>query len=178
MKVTRTAIPDVLVLEPKVFRDQRGFFTESFNQRLFDEAAGRHIEFVQDNHSSSQRGVLRGLHYQVPPHAQGKLVRTVRGAVYDVALDIREGSPTLGRWVGVELTEDNQCQLWIPAGLAHGFLVVSDRADVLYKATDYYVPAAERSIRWDDPDLAIDWPLQGAGPVLSAKDAAAPRWRA
>jgi dTDP-4-dehydrorhamnose 3,5-epimerase len=178
MKVTSTAIADVLILEPKVFRDERGFFTESFNQRLFDEAAGRPVTFVQDNHSRSQRGVLRGLHYQLAPHAQGKLVRAARGTVYDVAVDIREGSPTRGRWVGVELSDENQRQLWIPAGLAHGFLVLSDIADFLYKTTAFYAPASEGSIRWDDPTLAIDWPLHGVAPVVSAKDAAAPFWRA
>jgi dTDP-4-dehydrorhamnose 3,5-epimerase len=170
--VTPTAIADVLILEPRVFGDARGFFFESFNQRDFEAATGlRGVTFVQDNHSRSARGVLRGLHYQVPPHAQGKLVRVVRGAVFDVAVDIRPDSPTYGRWVGVELSESNHRQLWIPPGLAHGFLTLSDEADFLYKTTDYYSPAHERCIRWDDPTLAIEWPLGGRAPVLSEKDA-------
>jgi dTDP-4-dehydrorhamnose 3,5-epimerase len=170
--VTRTAIADVLILEPRVFGDARGFFFESFNLRDFEAATGlRGVTFVQDNHSRSARGVLRGLHYQVPPHAQGKLVRVVRGAVFDVAVDIRPDSPTYGRWVGVELSESNHRQLWIPPGLAHGFLTLSDEADFLYKTTDYYSPAHERCIRWDDPTLAIEWPLGGRAPVLSEKDA-------
>jgi dTDP-4-dehydrorhamnose 3,5-epimerase len=174
MKVTATEIPDVLILEPKVFGDERGFFTESFNQRVFDEAIGRHVEFVQDNHSRSARHVLRGLHYQLPPHEQRKLVRVTLGSVFDVAVDIREGSPTFGRWVGIELSAANHKQIWIPAGLAHGFLVTSDFAEVQYKATDYYAPGAEGCIRWDDPTLAIAWPLGTATPVLSRKDAEAP----
>ena len=174
MKVTPTALPDVLILEPKVFGDERGFFFESFNQRSFDEAVGRHVEFVQDNHSRSQRGVLRGLHYQLPPHAQGKLVRVVSGRVFDVAVDMRRKSETFGRWAGTELSVDNHRQLWIPPGFAHGFLVLSESADFLYKTTDYYAPQAEASLRWDDPDVAIDWPLQGIAPLLSAKDLAAP----
>ena len=170
--VTPTAIADVLILEPRVFGDARGFFFESFNQRDFEAATGlRGVTFVQDNHSRSARGVLRGLHYQVPPHAQGKLVRVVRGAAFDVAVDIRPDSPTYGRWVGVELSESNHRQLWIPPGLAHGFLTLSDEADFLYKTTDYYSPAHERCIRWDDPTLAIEWPLEGRAPVVSEKDA-------
>ena len=174
MKVTETAIPGVLILEPKVFGDERGFFMESFNQRQFDEAVGHHVEFVQDNHSRSARGVLRGLHYQMPPHAQGKLVRVTQGCVFDVAVDIRPASPTYGRWVGTELSETNHRQMWIPPGLAHGFLVLSDSADFLYKTTEYYAPHAERSLRWDDPRLAIEWPSTGVPMVLSGKDAAAP----
>jgi len=170
--VTPTAIADVLILEPRVFGDARGFFFESFNQRDFEAATGlRGVTFVQDNHSRSARGVLRGLHYQVLPHAQGKLVRVVRGAAFDVAVDIRPDSPTYGRWVGVELSESNHRQLWIPPGLAHGFLTLSDEADFLYKTTDYYSPAHERCIRWDDPTLAIEWPLGGRAPVVSEKDA-------
>lgn len=169
--VIPTDIPDVLILEPNVFGDERGFFFESYNQRDFEAATGLHgITFVQDNHSRSRRGVLRGLHYQLPPKAQGKLVRVVRGAVFDVAVDIRRGSPTFGRWVGVELSESNHRQLWIPPGFAHGFLVLSDEADFLYKTTDYYSPAHERCIRWDDPTLAIAWPDLGVAPTLSPKD--------
>ena len=171
MKVTATSIPDVLVIEPKVFGDARGFFFESFNQKAFDEAVGWHVEFVQDNHSRSAKGVLRGLHYQ-REQAQGKLVRVVRGSVFDVAVDIRRSSPTFGRWVGVELSEENQRQLWIPEGFAHGFLVTSESADFLYKTTDFYAPTHERSIVWNDPQLAIEWPLNGVAPSLSAKDAA------
>ena len=163
-----------MILEPKVFGDARGFFLESFNQKAFDAAVGSQLSFVQDNHSRSSKGVLRGLHYQLPPHAQGKLVRVTQGAVYDVAVDLRRGSPSFGRWVGVELSGDNHKQLWLPPGLAHGFLVTSDSADFLYKTTNYYCPAAEFSIRWDDPTLAIAWPLDGITPALSAKDAAAP----
>ncbi|WP_299019763.1 dTDP-4-dehydrorhamnose 3,5-epimerase [uncultured Tepidimonas sp.] len=178
MTVTPTAIADVLILEPRVFGDARGFFFESFNQRDFEAATGlRGVTFVQDNHSRSARGVLRGLHYQVLPHAQGKLVRVVRGAAFDVAVDIRPDSPTYGRWVGVELSESNHRQLWIPPGLAHGFLTLSDEADFLYKTTDYYSPAHERCIRWDDPTLAIEWPLGGRAPQVSEKDSRAPRWR-
>lgn len=171
MKVTPTAIPDVLVIEPKVFGDARGFFYESFNGKAFDEAVGRHVEFVQDNHSRSVKGVLRGLHYQIQ-QPQGKLVRVVRGAVFDVAVDIRKSSPTFGQWVGVELTEENHKQMWVPEGFAHGFLVVSESADFLYKTTNYYAPAHERSILWDDPGLGIRWPDLGARPTLSAKDQA------
>jgi dTDP-4-dehydrorhamnose 3,5-epimerase len=175
MKVTPTSIPDVLILEPKVFGDERGFFMESFNQQAFDEAVGRHIEFVQDNHSRSTRGVLRGLHYQSPPHAQGKLVRVMQGAVFDVAVDIRPGSTTFRRWVGVELSDENHRQIWLPPGIAHGFLVTSERADFLYKTTDYYAPQSEVCVLWSDPALGIAWPLGALTPVLAAKDAAAPR---
>ena len=174
MNVASTGLAGLLLLEPKVFGDERGFFMESFNQHRFDEALGRHIEFVQDNHSRSMRGVLRGLHLQRAPHEQGKLVRVTLGAVFDVAVDLREGSPTYGRWEGFELTAANHRQLWIPAGFAHGFLVISDVAEVQYKTTDYYTPQAEESIRWNDPSLAIAWPVSGSAPVLSAKDAAAP----
>ena len=169
MKVTPTAIAGVLILEPKVFGDERGFFMESFNQKAFDEAVGRHVEFVQDNHSRSAKGVLRGLHYQLPPHAQGKLVRVTSGRVFDVAVDVRRGSPSFGKWVGVELSAENHRQLWLPEGIAHGFIVLSDSADFLYKTTNYYTPAAERCIRWDDPALGIAWPA-AAVPTLSAKD--------
>lgn len=174
MKVTPTAVPDVLVLEPKVFSDQRGFFLESWNERAF-AAAGICARFVQDNHSRSGRNVLRGLHYQIR-QAQGKLVRAIAGEIYDVAVDVRRASPTFGRWVGERLSADNRRMLWVPPGFAHGFLVVSEVAEVLYKATDYYAPEHERTIAWNDPDLAISWPLAGP-PVLSAKDAAGTRFR-
>jgi len=173
MKVSKTAIEGVLILEPKVFGDTRGFFYESFNQKSFNEAVGMDVSFVQDNHSRSARGVLRGLHYQLPPHEQGKLVRVISGAVFDVAADIRTGSKTFGKWVGVELSADNNRQLWIPPGLAHGFLVLSDTADFLYKTTAYYAPQAESCVKWDDPDLAITWPDMSMPPMLSAKDSAA-----
>jgi len=173
MKFLKTDIEGVLIIEPKVFGDTRGFFYESFNQREFNDAVGSEVGFVQDNHSRSAKGVLRGLHFQKAPHAQGKLVRAAAGAVFDVAVDIRRDSPTFGRWVGVELSADNHRQLWIPAGLAHGFLVLSDTADFLYKTTDYYAPHAEGAVRWDDPDLAIAWPDVGMAPQLSGKDAAA-----
>ena len=168
MKVTPTAIPEVLVIEPKVFGDSRGFFFESFNQKAFSEATGLNETFVQDNHSRSARGVLRGLHYQLQ-QPQGKLVRVVRGAVFDVAVDIRRSSPTFGKWVGLELTEDNHRQLWVPPGFAHGFIVTSDSAEFLYKTTDYYAPAHERCIVWNDPALAIAWPVE-LTPALSVKD--------
>lgn len=168
MKSISTAIADVFILEPKVFGDTRGFFFESFNTRAFAEATGLDVQFVQDNHSRSAKGVLRGLHYQIL-HPQGKLVRVVRGSVFDVAVDIRKASPTFGKWVGVELTEDNHRQLWVPPGLAHGFLVTSEAADFLYKTTDYYAPEHERCLAWNDPDIAIEWPLEGE-PQLSAKD--------
>lgn len=168
MVVVPTAIPDVLVLEPRVFGDARGFFFESFNRRVFAELTGYTGDFVQDNHSRSQRGVLRGLHYQLR-QPQGKLVRVVEGAVFDVAVDVRRGSATFGRWVGVELSEDNKRMAWIPPGFAHGFLVLSDSADFLYKTTDYWAPEHERTIAWDDPAIGIEWPLQGE-PQLSAKD--------
>ena len=171
MKVTPCAIPDVLLIEPKVFGDDRGFFYESFNEREFQKATGLDLKFVQDNHSKSAKGVLRGLHYQVQ-QAQGKLVRVVAGEVFDVAVDIRPNSPTYGKWVGELLSVDNKRQLWVPPGLAHGFLVLTDSAEFLYKTTDYYAPVHERAIAWDDPTLAIDWPLLGKAPLLSAKDAA------
>ncbi len=174
MNVTPLAIPEVLLLAPRVFRDGRGFFFESFNERVFQTAVGEPVRFVQDNHSCSDRGVLRGLHYQLPPHAQGKLVRVVSGAVFDVAVDIRRDSPGFGRWVGAELSAENHRQLWVPAGFAHGFLALTPGTEVLYKTTDYYAPECERAIAWDDPDIAVDWPLAGAAPQLSGKDAAAP----
>jgi len=171
MECIRTALPDVLILVPRVLGDARGFFMESYNQRTFDELAGASTAFVQDNHSHSARGVLRGLHYQLPPHAQGKLVRVTQGRVFDVAVDVRRSSPTFSRWVGVELSGENYRQLWIPPGFAHGFLVLSETADFLYKTTAYYAPQAERCIRWDDPMLAITWPDSGATPSVSDKDA-------
>jgi dTDP-4-dehydrorhamnose 3,5-epimerase len=174
MKVTPTTIEGVLILEPRVFGDSRGYFFESFNQKVFDDAVGKSVRFVQDNHSRSAKGVLRGLHYQLPPHAQGKLVRVTNGAVFDVAVDIRRDSNTFGSWVGVELNSENHHQLWIPPGLAHGFLVLSDNVDFMYKTTDYYAPQSERSLKWNDQDLAIAWPDVGVAPVLSAKDAVAP----
>ena len=176
--VTPTPIPGVLVLEPKVFGDARGFFFESFNQRDFEAATGVQRTFVQDNHSRSAKGVLRGLHYQVQ-HPQGKLVRVTQGRVFDVAVDIRPDSPTRGQWFGLELSAENHKQLWIPEGLAHGFLVTSESAEFLYKTTDYWYPEHERSLLWSDPDLAIDWPLAqlDAAPLLAAKDAAAPGWK-
>ncbi len=168
MKVIATAIPEVLIIEPKVFGDARGFFYESFNQQAFNEATGTDHKFVQDNHSSSSRGVLRGLHYQIQ-QPQGKLVRAARGSVFDVAVDVRKASPTFGQWVGVELSEDNHRQLWVPPGFAHGFVVLSESADFLYKTTDYYAPAYERCIAWNDPAIGIEWPLS-VEPSLSAKD--------
>ncbi len=174
MKATPTAIADVFVIEPRVFGDERGFFFESFNQQAFNDAVGHAVTFVQDNHSRSSKGVLRGLHYQSPPHAQGKLVRVTHGSVFDVAVDIRRGSATFGRWVAQELTAANHKQLWIPPGLAHGFLVTSESADFLYKTTAYYEPKADRSLRWDDATLAIPWPRVDIALALSAKDASAP----
>ena len=174
MKASATAIEGVLILEPKVFGDARGFFMESYNRRTFADVSGLDIDFVQDNHSRSARGVLRGLHYQLR-QPQGKLVRVAAGAVFDVAVEIRRASPTFGRWVGVELTAENQRQLWVPAGLAHGFVVLSESADFLYKTTDYYAPEHERCIAWDDPAIGIAWPLAAHGihaPLLSAKDRA------
>lgn len=173
MKVTPLAIPDVLLIEPKVFGDERGFFFESFNQHAFNEATGLDLHFVQDNHSMSARNVLRGLHYQLPPKAQGKLVRVIAGEVFDVAVDIRKGSPTFGMWVSAVLSARNKQQMWIPPGLAHGFLVLSESAEYSYKTTDYYAPEYERCILWNDPDLAIAWPLEG-DPVLSGKDSSGP----
>jgi dTDP-4-dehydrorhamnose 3,5-epimerase len=166
--VIPTAIPDVLILEPKVFGDSRGFFFESFNAKDFASVTGLDVNFVQDNHSKSAKGVLRGLHYQLQ-QAQGKLVRVTQGAVFDVAVDIRKSSPTFGRWVGCELSETNHRQLWIPQGFAHGFIVLSESADFLYKTTDYYAPAYERCIAWNDPYIGIVWP-EGIAPLLSTKD--------
>lgn len=168
MNVVTTDLPGVLIIEPKVFGDERGFFYESFNAKAFEEATGLNTPFVQDNHSRSQKGVLRGLHYQLQ-NTQGKLVRVTAGEVLDVAVDIRRSSPHFGKWVAVRLSAANNRQLWIPEGFAHGFVVLSDNAEFLYKTTDYYNPSAERCIRWDDPDLAIDWQLDAA-PQLSAKD--------
>ncbi len=168
MKVTRLSIPDVMLIEPKVFGDARGFFFESFNQKAFNEATGTNYQFVQDNHSRSSKGVLRGLHYQIQ-HPQGKLVRVARGRVWDVAVDIRKSSLTFGQWVGAELSEDNQRQLWVPPGFAHGFVVLSESADFLYKTTDYYAPQHERCIAWNDPKIAVQW-LYAELPVLSIKD--------
>lgn len=170
MKVTPTKLAGVLIIEPRVFGDERGFFFESFNQRAFDDAVGAHVDFVQDNHSKSSRNVLRGLHYQLPPKAQGKLVRVVQGEVFDVAVDLRKDSPTFGQWVGEILSAENKKQLWIPAGFAHGFLTLSDTAEFLYKTTDYYSPEHERCIRWDDADVGVEWPLS-TPPLVSGKDA-------
>lgn len=170
MKVTPTAIPEVLLIEPKVFGDTRGFFFESFNQRTFSEATGLNVQFVQDNHSKSAQGVLRGLHYQLE-QAQGKLVRVVAGEVFDVAVDLRRSSPTFGKWVGQILSEQNKAQFWVPPGFGHGFVVLSESAEFLYKTTDFYAPAYERCIAWNDPTLAIAWPDMGMPPTLSAKDA-------
>jgi len=172
MKVQQTALPGVLILEPKVFADARGFFMESYNKRVFESVAGIGEEFVQDNHSRSVKGTLRGLHYQIR-QPQGKLVRAIRGRIWDVAVDLRRSSASLGRWVGVELTEDNKRMLWVPVGFAHGFLVTSDTAEVVYKTTDFYAPEHERAVIWNDPAIGIDWPVDGA-PILSAKDARAP----
>ncbi|GAA5182557.1 dTDP-4-dehydrorhamnose 3,5-epimerase [Niveibacterium umoris] len=169
MKVTATALPEVLILEPKVFGDARGFFMESFNANTFRDATGLDVQFVQDNHSRSSRGVLRGLHYQLQ-QPQGKLVRVAKGRVFDVAVDMRKSSPRFGQWVGVELSEENHRQLWVPAGFAHGFVVLSESADFLYKTTDYYAPAHERCLKWDDPSVGVAWPLDGLEPSLSAKD--------
>ncbi len=168
MRVIPTAISDVLIIEPKVFGDARGFFYESYNQKDFQNVTGLKVDFVQDNHSRSAKGVLRGMHYQIK-HPQGKLVRVVRGAVFDVAVDLRKSSATFGQWVGVELSEENARQMWVPPGFAHGFLVLSETADFLYKTTDYYSPDYERSIIWNDPDIAIAWPLQQE-PTLAGKD--------
>ena len=169
MKAIPTAIPDVLVIEPAVFGDARGFFFESWNERAFDALVGQPVRFVQDNHSMSARNVLRGLHYQIR-QAQGKLVRVVAGEVYDVAVDLRRSSPTFGRWVGERLSAENHRMMWVPAGFAHGFVVLSERAEFLYKTTDYYAPEHERTLLWNDRALGIDWPIAGA-PVLKPKDA-------
>lgn len=171
MQVHKTDLPEVLIIEPKVFGDDRGFFYESFNQRRFQELAGLQSEFVQDNHSRSAKNVLRGLHYQIR-QPQGKLVRVVAGEVFDVAVDMRRASKTFGKWTGVVLSAENKRQMWIPEGYAHGFLVLSESAEFLYKTTDYYAPEYERAVRWNDPDIGIAWPLQGA-PLLSTKDKAA-----
>ena len=169
MKATPLAIPDVVVLEPRVFGDERGFFFESFNQQVFENAVGYPVNFVQDNHSKSEQGVLRGLHYQLPPKAQGKLVRVVQGEVFDVAVDIRKNSPTFGQWVAEILSAENKKQMWIPAGFAHGFLTLSETAEFLYKTTEYYAPEFERSIIWNDPAINIHWPAD-ITPQLSGKD--------
>ena len=174
MKVERTAIADVLVLEPKVFGDERGFFMESFNQKAFNAAVGHEVIFVQDNHSRSAKGVLRGLHYQLAPHAQGKLVRVTQGAVFDVVVDIRRNSPTFGNWFGATLDAKSQRQMWIPPGFAHGFLALEDDTHFLYKTTDYYARDCERTIAWNDPAIGIEWPALGSAPLLAAKDSAAP----
>ena len=174
MRAIATALPGVLILEPKVFGDARGFFLESYNRKTFAEATGVDVEFVQDNHSRSAKGVLRGMHLQVVPHAQGKLVRVAAGRVFDVVADVRSASATFGRWVGVELDAEGQRQLWIPPGYAHGFLVLSESADFLYKTTTYYAPAHELSVRWDDPRLGIEWPDIGVPFALAARDRDAP----
>ncbi|SEA30042.1 dTDP-4-dehydrorhamnose 3,5-epimerase [Alkalimonas amylolytica] len=168
MHIEKTAIPEVLLIKPRVFEDERGFFLESFNQRQFEHALGKQVSFVQDNHSRSKKGVLRGLHYQIK-QPQGKLVRVVQGEVLDVAVDLRCSSPTFGHWVSARLSAENKMQMWLPQGFAHGFVVLSDTAEFVYKATDYYAPEFERAIRWDDPDLAIDWQYE-ALPDLSKKD--------
>ncbi|MCX8146177.1 MAG: dTDP-4-dehydrorhamnose 3,5-epimerase [Azovibrio sp.] len=172
MRSTRLAIPEVVLIEPKVFGDARGFFFESYRRDSFRDATGLDLDFVQDNHSKSVKGVLRGIHYQLPPKAQGKLVRVVVGEVFDVAVDLRQSSPTFGRWVGEYLSADNKRQLWIPPGFGHAFLTLSDEAEFLYKTTEVYAPELERCIAWDDPAIGIDWPLDriGGAPVLSAKD--------
>lgn len=170
MKIIETSIPDVKIIEPTVFGDERGFFFESFNHAKFEEAIGRTITFVQDNHSKSTKGVLRGLHYQRPPNPQGKLVRCVVGEVFDVAVDVRPGSATYGKWVGVNLSAENKRQLWIPEGFAHGFYTLSDVAEFLYKTTNYYAPESDTCIVWNDPSIGIEWPLNGETPQLSGKD--------
>lgn len=180
MQVIATSIPDLLIIEPRVFGDERGFFFESFNQTTFNVATGLNLHFVQDNHSKSSRGVLRGLHYQTVPHAQGKLVRVVQGEVWDVAVDIREASPARGQSFGVLLSADNKRQLWVPPGFAHGFVTLSETAEFLYKTTDFYSPTHEQCIAWDDPILAVDWQLSrlgGMAPQLSAKDKLGAAWQ-
>ena len=175
MKVTPTELPEVLLLEQAVFRDSRGYFMETYNQREFREATGLDVHFVQDNHSRSARGVLRGLHFQLPPHAQGKLVRVAAGRVFDVAVDLRRSSERYRKWAGIELSAENLRQLWIPPGFAHGFLVLSESADLLYKTTEFFAPAFEQTLRWNDKSIGIQWPLEsGRPPLLSDKDAAAP----
>lgn len=170
MKVIETSIPDVKIFEPTVFGDERGFFYESFSQKIFNEVVGNHVEFVQDNHSKSSEGVLRGLHYQMPPYAQAKLVRCIVGEVFDVAVDVRETSPYFGQWVGVHLSATNKRQLWIPEGFAHGFLTISEKAEFIYKTTNYYNKASEAGIIWNDPDIEIHWPLGDLSITLSQKD--------
>ena len=177
MKFTPLAIPEVVLIEPRVFGDSRGFFLESFKQELFNQATGTQHDFIQDNHSRSSKGVLRGLHYQLNPHAQGKLVRVITGAVFDVAVDIRRSSPTFGRWVGAELTAENHHQLWIPPGFAHGFVVLSDTADFVYKTTAYYAPETDRGILWNDPDIGIEWPQLDIQFSLSEKDQKQPAFK-
>lgn len=172
----RLDIPELILFTPKVFADDRGFFFESFSDKFFREATGLDLSFVQDNHSKSQKGALRGLHYQLPPHPQGKLVRVTQGAIFDVAVDIRKSSPTFGKWVGVELSAENKKQLWIPPGFAHGFVTLSDTAELLYKTTDFYYPETEGAILWNDAELNIDWHFSGQ-PILSAKDEQAPAFR-
>lgn len=170
MNIIKTEIPDVLIFEPRVFGDSRGFFFESFSSKVFNEAVGQKVEFVQDNHSQSQKGVLRGLHYQLNPHAQGKLVRCVEGEVFDVAVDIRRSSPLFGKWVGVVLSAENKRQLWIPEGFAHGFLTLSEKAQFVYKTTNYYCPESDRGILWNDPAIGIEWPELNGELILSEKD--------
>lgn len=170
MNIIQTSLPEVVIFEPRVFRDERGFFYESFSKKNMEEALGRQVDFVQDNHSKSSKGVLRGLHYQLAPHAQGKLVRCAAGEVFDVAVDIREGSPNFGKWVGVTLSAVNNRQMWIPEGFAHGFLVLSDTAEFLYKTTHYYAPQSERAIAFNDKTLNISWPIAESELILSAKD--------
>lgn len=177
MKFTPLAIPEVFLIEPKVFGDARGFFMESFRQDLFNQATGTHFEFIQDNQSRSGKGVLRGLHYQLPPHAQGKLVRVTSGAVFDVAVDIRRSSPTFGKWVGAELTAENHHQLWIPPGFAHGFVVLSETADFVYKTTNYYAPQSDRGLLWNDADIGIEWPKLDIPFSLSDKDQKQPAFK-
>jgi len=173
MNVIKTEIPDILIFEPKIFGDERGFFFESFNQKIFEEAVGRKVEFVQDNHSKSSKGVLRGLHYQAEPYSQGKIVRCIVGEVFDVAVDIRKSSPTFGQWVGVHLSAENKRQLWIPEGFAHGFLVLTETAEFVYKATNYYHPESDRGIMWNDKTININWPANQSI-LLSPKDSHQP----
>ncbi|WP_047609274.1 dTDP-4-dehydrorhamnose 3,5-epimerase [Rahnella aquatilis] len=177
MNVIKTEIPDVLIFEPKVFGDERGFFYESFSEKIFEEAIGRKVDFIQDNHSKSSYGVLRGLHFQLPPFAQAKLVRCIVGEVFDVAVDIRKNSSTFGKWVGVNLSAENKRQLWIPEGFAHGFLVLSETAEFVYKTTNYYSPEHDRGILWDDPNIGIKWPQLSSFPLLSDKDSKQPSLR-
>lgn len=177
MKVVSTAIPEIKLFKPTIHRDERGLFAESFRQDLFNQATGTNYAFIQDNHSRSSKGVLRGLHYQLPPHAQGKLVRVISGAVFDVAVDIRRSSPTFGQWVGAELSAENHHQLWIPPGFAHGFVVLSDTADFVYKTTAYYAPESDRGLLWNDPDIAIAWPQLDTAFSLSEKDRNQPAFK-